>query len=669
MAKNLKWYLMRLKAMSLIEILHRSQSLLLKQYLKSRSYSIAPIPKVQTDLKDWWKLPHFPLENLPEYQDFIDEARNYLKGNYTFLNIPCRESPLDWHLDPQTNKLAPLKFGLDLNYRDFSLVGNVKNIWEKNRHHHLTVMAASFAMTRDEEYAVAVAEQLQDWIGKNPFPVGVNWSSSLELGVRLISWVWIDRFLRGSRVHSLLFGESGLLWTSIYWHQWLISKYHSHGSSANNHLIGEMAGLFISSSHWSVFPSSKQWQSSAWSILEQEISRQTFSSGLNREQAFSYHIFATEFFLLAGLEAQMHKIEISDQYKDLVRRMLEVIPPLIDIGGNLPRYGDGDEGMALQIRPHQSSRLDWLFRLGRQWLSAKVPLPDKESGYLAASLVNFPAKDTVEEIPFPDNCIAFPDAGLYVLAQNRGKPQELFCLGDAGNLGFLSIAAHGHADALSFTLNIGGVPIIIDPGTYAYHADAYWRNYFRSTKAHNTVTINDLDQSKQEGTFLWTKKAKTKVLGWEQTNDGGILTAEHDGYTFLNKGILNEGIIHRRRLTLDRKGLEIVDHLQGVGIHDMEWRLHFSPQCQVNLQEECCIVKWHSGLLIIYLDKQIQWSLLKGEMDGGWYSAAFNLKKPITTLVGSGKIRGSISLNNSLDLLEQNFYQNESKTRPFRMAM
>ena len=631
----------------------------LPKILNSRPSYIAPVPKPLLAKDDWWNLPHFPLNNLSklsECQELLYEAKNYLQGNYLFFNIPYQESPLNWHLDPQTNKLAPLKFGLNLNFRDFNLVGNVKNIWSKNRHHHLTVMTAAYALTGDEEYAEAVAEQLQDWVAKNPFPLGVNWSSSLEVGIRLLSWVWIERFLRTSKVHSLLFGESGILWSSIYWHQWFITKFHSHGSYANNYLIGEMTGLFISSCHWPVFPSSKQWQSLAWRTLEQEISRQTFSCGLNREQAFPHHIFATEFFLLSGLEAQMHKIAITDQYKDLVRKMLEVIPPLIDIGGNLPKYGDSNEDMALQIRPYKSSRLDWLFRLGRQWLSAKVPLNNENSGILAASLVNFPAKDTVKEVPAHSNCVAFPDAGLYVLAQNRGTPQELFCLGDVGSLGFSAIA-HGYTDALSFTLNISGVPIIIDPGIYIHDADSLWRNHFRSTKAHNINTIDDLDQSKPEGVFLWSKKAKTKIIDWKQTTDGGILTAEQDAYTRLN-----EGIIHRRKLSLDRQGLGILDHLQGNGLHEIEWRLHFSSQCRVKLHEQFCLVKWHSGLLVIYLDQQIQWSLLKDEIDGSWHSSAFNVKKTITTLVGTGQIRGSITLNNSLDLLEQKCYRDVTAT-------
>src|SRR5690606_13732968 len=142
--------------------------------------------------------------------------------------------------------------------------------------------------TDDEKYAREVQRQLLTWVSANPFPLGINWCSSLELGIRLIAWVWIERLLRGSPVHDTLFGKDGSMWPTIYWHQWMVAHHYSHGSSANNHLIGEMAGLFIASSVWPIFPQSRKWASLARKILEREAQAQTFESGFNREQAFSY---------------------------------------------------------------------------------------------------------------------------------------------------------------------------------------------------------------------------------------------------------------------------------------------------------------------------------------------------------------------------------------------
>ncbi|AOY84351.2 MAG: hypothetical protein F6K63_03790 [Moorea sp. SIO1G6] len=653
MKVKLRWYLNRLRAMSLQEIAARGQLALKKKCWRRRTSWVAPKPNgIQ---KDIWKLSPLLQEATEERQALLDEADRYLTGKYTLLNISFEESKIDWHLDPQMGKRAPLQFGLDLDYRNPSSVGNVKNIWEKNRHHHLTILALAYALTGNKHYAKAVEEQLLSWVEQNPFPLGVNWTSSLEFGVRLISWVWIERLLRGTSSHKHLFGEGGALWSMIYWHQWLITQHYSHGSSANNHLIGEMAGLFIATSVWPVFPESAQWQSLARKILEREVSQQTFPCGLNREQAFSYQIFALEFFLLAGLEAEWLKAPFSTNYQDWVRRMLEVIPLLVDVGGNLPQYGDGDDGMALQLRPLGSSRLDWLFRLGRQWLNAHVPLPSNNSGVLAATVIGSNAEDKVGEVKPVQGSIGFNDPGLFVLASRRGESDEVLCLADAGLLGYLSIAAHGHADALSFTLNVGGVPIIVDPGTYVYHADPQERAYFRSTKAHNTVVVDGVDQSEPAGTFLWTRQAQAKVLSWQGTPNGGVLVAEHEGYTRLPNQV-----IHRRRLALEGKRLEIIDELLSVapglnqgGVHDFQWRLHFSPLCQVSLKENFCQVSWQGGSLGIYLDNQLEWILAHGEQEAGWYSRGFNLKEATYTLSGSARTTTPMSLKNYLDLSDE----------------
>ena len=57
---------------------------------------------------------------------------------------------------------------------------------------------------------------------------------------------------------------------------------------------------------------------------------------------------------------------------------------------------------------------------------------------------------------------------------------------------------HGHADALSITLSVGGKETLVDPGTYRYNGEPEFRKYFKGTRAHNTVTIDGLDQAVQE---------------------------------------------------------------------------------------------------------------------------------------------------------------------------
>ena len=95
---------------------------------------------------------------------------------------------------------------------------------------------------------------------------------------------------------------------------------------------------------------------------------------------------------------------------------------------------------------------------------------------------------------------------------------------------YLSIAAHGHADALAFTLSLGGEEFLIDPGTYAYHTQKLWRDYFRGTYAHNTVRVDEVDQSEIGGNFMWMRKARATLLRHEAQGSQQSWAASHDGY-------------------------------------------------------------------------------------------------------------------------------------------
>jgi hypothetical protein len=611
------------------EVAGRTADSVRKVRWRSRKSWDAPMPDVRRVMR--WERPAGIDASGDEANALIEEARRCLAGDYKLLNVEFHENPIDWHRDPVSGLRVPLTFGPDIDYRDAGRVGSAKNVWEKSRHHHLTIAALAYALSGEPSFAQYVAGQLQSWVRDNPVQQGINWASPLELGVRLIAWVWIDRLLRGSDAHERLFGKDGTLWPSIYWHQWVLSRHRSHGSSANNHLIGEAAGLMIAATAWPVFDESGSWERLGRTVLEREIVRQTFPSGLNRELGFDYHIFVLEFFLLAGVEAANAGRDMSVGYRDLLRRMLEVILPLCDFGGNCPHFGDEDDGRAVQLQPDTTSRIAWLFRVGRAWLGARVPEPAGASGQLAAAFA-WPGKASppVSDPVLPSGSVALEDAGVYVLSSNRATPGEMFCVCDAGPLGFLSIAAHGHADALAFTLSVGGRPVIVDAGTYVYHADRAWRDYFRGTAAHNTITIDGADQSQPGGIFLWTRKAQTRVLAWEPTEAGGKLVARHDGYTRLPGRP-----VHRRSIELSDRRLEIADEIQGEGTHEIDWRLHFHPSCKVLVNASQCAVEWSGGRMGLALDAKLRWHVEVGGTRAGWFSPAFNQKVPSATLIGS----------------------------------
>ena len=124
-------------------------------------------------------------------------------------------------------------------------VGNIKQVWELSRLQHLTVLATAWFLTHDERYARRVADHLRSWWRENPFLSGVHWTSGIELGIRLISLVWIRRLLDDWPGVADLFERDALALRQIRWHQQYLAAFPSRGSSANNHVIAEAAGQLV----------------------------------------------------------------------------------------------------------------------------------------------------------------------------------------------------------------------------------------------------------------------------------------------------------------------------------------------------------------------------------------------------------------------------------------
>jgi uncharacterized heparinase superfamily protein len=205
---------------------------------------------------------------------------------------------------------------------------------------------------------------------------------------------------------------------------------------------------------------------------------------------------------------------------------------------------------------------------------------------------------------------------------------------DAAPLGFLSIAAHGHADALSFTLNIDGFPVFVDSGTYTYHTEFEWRSYFIGTLAHNTIRINEKDQAVNGGPTLWIKHYKSSILDLDTGNGFDRIKATHDGY-------IKEGAEHVREIIFDRENNEfqILDTIiiRNGRKTEIEIPFHIHPDVEITRQENVfhLIPKQKARKTEFYIDEKLDPVLINGQIKPqilGWYSDSF-LKKEATNVI------------------------------------
>jgi hypothetical protein len=589
------------------------------------------------------------LTTLPEASRdaLLATAHELLEGRTEILGAQ-RDDMADpaWSFDPISGQSYPAdRCAFRIDYRSAADQRNVKQVWELSRHHHLTVLACAWRLTGDDRYASMVASHLRSWWEKNPVLSGVNWSSGIELGIRLISWVWTRRLLEGWSEAPLLFEQNDVAVRQVYWHQRYLAAFRSRGSSANNHVVAEAAGQLIASCAFPWFAQSGRWRADAGRLLESELVRNTFPDGLDREQAFDYHGLVAELGLVAAAEAEAAGTPLGATSWQLLCRMLDVTAAVVDRAGRPPRYGDSDDGRALVLADPSANRWSSLLAVGAAIFGSQPWWPPTSPDSLSIVLSGL-IGHAIEVGPRPaDRRSHFPDAGLTLLRSPQAADGEIWCRCDGGPHGFLSIAAHAHADALSIEVRHEGVELLVDPGTYCYHGGPAWRRYFRSTLGHNTLQLDDEDQSVSGGPFLWTRQARTRLIAVTIAEHGPQRwSAEHDGYDRLDAPAL-----HRRTVTLDpsARSLEIVDRVTTDATHDLRLAFHLGPAVVAAVQGAQATLRWHrprggEATATLSLPEQLAWKAYRGSVDPplGWYSPGFGRRQPSTTLVGEGRAAG-----------------------------
>jgi hypothetical protein len=657
---KLGWYVRRLRGMSATEVVHRTLDAGRRRAWARRQVQPGDAASLPQDtLADRAFASTLPASASTGVDPdaaaaLIRAADAVLAGRWTVLGAARTDSAdPDWFFDPVTGRRAPDdRLAFRIHHRDEAETGNIKQVWELSRHHHLTVLAAAWWLTQDERYAETAADQLRSWWAANPFLSGVHWTSGIEVGIRLISWTWIRRLLDDWPKVGDLFEHNDDAIRQIAWHQEFLAAFPSRGSSANNHVIAEAAGWLVAACAFPWYRRSAQWRRRARALLERELAANTFDDGLNRELATDYHRFVFELGLLAAVEADASDYPLSEATWEQLGKMLDSGAAILDAAGRPPRQGDGDEGRALVV--DGPDRDPWANVLGSG--VALLGAPDWSpsfAGGVEAHVVG--ALGRPHQVPRTRvRPRRFADAGLVLLRSRAEDGPEIWCRCDGGPHGFLSIAAHAHADALSLEVRHDGLDILADAGTYCYHGEPEWREWFRSTAAHNTVEMAGVSQSESGGPFLWNTQARTAMLSCE-VGEQPVQTwsAVHDGYLRLRTPTT-----HRRSATLDSPGrkLTVVDTIDVAIAVPLRLSWHLGPDIVVDLDRTCVTLSWRSGSdrrqATLLLPNGLTWALHRAGVDPieGWYSPRFGTRVPATSLVGRGMATSSTRLITQLEL-------------------
>jgi hypothetical protein len=655
--ESLVWGFRRLSLMSLPELWHRVERSA-RAKVQSMALLTAQVVPEPNFVSHGGKF--IERSRRGNFGDILREADSIMNGRARVFasEVFWNGNGLQWNVDPKSGKVAPVTFGKLLNYRDEELVGDIKYLWEPNRHLHLVTLAQAYALSGNDRYLSGIKLHLSSWLDQCPYLMGPNWTSSLELAIRLINWSLTWQLIGG--LSSPLFQGSGgnlrARWlNSIYQHSHFIHGNFSRYSSANNHLIGEAAGLFVAGVTWPYWNVLLRWRKEARQILEEEILKQNSEDGVNWEQAVSYQQFVLDFLITSALAGRRSGIEFSRGYWSRLLAMLEFLASTMDVAGNVPMIGDADDGYVVKLTqgddqcPYRSllhtgavlfQRTDFLAKSGKSNQKSLWLLGDN-----AAKPISERASEGPRSLPIRRS---FPLGGYYLLGCDFETEDEVKCLVDCGPLGYLSIAAHGHADALSMYLTVGGREFLVDPGTYAYHTERRWRDYFRGTSAHNTVRVDKENQSVMAGAFMWSRKANAYCDRFHCGENKDLFIGWHDGYTRLK-----DPVIHRREIEYLKRNDKIIvrDHIICSGEHIIERFWHFSELCSVRL-EGFEVVGVNSGIEVRLEahddNSEVLTFLGDDRLPLGWVSRRFDVKVPTRTVVWRGKVRGTTFLQTEI---------------------
>lgn len=545
---------------------------------------------------------------------------------------------IDWHLDGIHGKRAPRKPWYQIQYLDYEVVGDAKVTWELNRHQHLPTLAKAYRLTGANHFAEELFRQWFDWINDNPYPIGINWASSLEVAFRSLAWLQMWPLLEGCEVVPPQFPDS--LHGALAMAARHIERYLSTYFSPNTHLLGEGVGLFFIGTLLPNLASSRRWQTVGWEIVLREAARQVRPDGMHFEQSVYYHVYAVDFFMHSRILASQNSLPIPAELDETIEKMLEFLAALAQ-AGSPPRIGDDDGGRVFAPRRNRAEHLVDPLATGavmyqREEFKASVGGAAREETLWLLGMEGLQQFDALPTKQPSPKSTGFPHSGVYVMTDSAPVRAQLVV--DAGPQGSLS-AGHGHADALSLAFSVNGQEVLADPGTFCYVSDDDSRNIFRGTAAHNTLKVDGLDQSEPAGPFAWKGRADAQVEAWVEGKNFELFSGSHSGYERLS-----QPAVHRRWVFHLKSNFYVVlDQLASKGDHSIDLSWHLSPGCAVQGRG--------TGRLVLEKDEQSVFAFLVNEDSGwqpklgdGWYSPVYGEKQRAPVLQFHRKSRGFCEL-------------------------
>lgn len=570
----------------------------------------------------------------------IERARRITEGRFDLLGLRDLSfgDPIDWHLEPVSGKRAPLRHWSRINYLDAGVAGDKKIIWELNRQQYFATLGRAYWHTDDELYARTFVEHLESWMEQNPPKLGINWSSSLEVSFRAISWLWALYFFRDSKHLTPQLFLRALKF--LYLHARHLETYLSTYFSPNTHLTGEALGLFYLGTVLPEFRRASHWRATGARILLAELDRHVRPDGVYFEQSSYYHRYTTDFYTHLYILDRADGGNLADKVREKLTLLLDHLMYITRPDGTAPLFGDDDGGRlaALEERAPNDFRAALstgaaLFRRGDYKFVAGEAA--EETLWLLGGR-GLRAFDDLEASAPADTSRAFKSGGYYVMRDGWTRDAN-YLLIDCGPHGVFD-GGHAHADALAFDLSARGRTMLVDPGTYTYTGSQEMRDLFRRSAAHNTLTIDGESSSVPGGPFSWKSAARAAAHDWMSHARFDFFEGSQDGYARLPSPAG-----HTRGVLFLKGDYWIMrDRVETTGAHHYELSFHFAPDSDPAIESRrggVCVREHKSdagGLELFIFCKTGEW-----RKEQGWVSECYGQRTAAPVLRFSSEAAGA----------------------------
>jgi hypothetical protein len=406
-----------------------------------------------------------------------------------------------------------------------------------------------------------------------------------------------------------------------------LETYLSTYFSPNTHLTGEALGLFYLGTVLPFIKDAGRWKRLGRHVLLDQLERHVRSDGVYFEQSSYYHRYTTDFYLHFSILSRLNGETLPEKVDASLTALLNHLMYITRPDGTTPFFGDDDGGRLLTVdcRPANDFRGTLAIGaalFGRSDLKCVADEATVELLWLmgTSGLQQFDAIEPVE--PRLTSC-GFREGGYYVMRDGWSRDSN-YVLFDCGTHGTLN-CGHAHADALSFELSVKGKTELVDPGTYTYTGSSSMRDLFRSSAAHNTLTVDGESSSEPAGPFSWKTVARSECLEWISNSRFDFVKGCHDGYERLANPVTHE----RGILFLKGDYSVIHDRIKSEAAHQLELRFHFDAgifrgdDVTANHSRIVCSNEDGSGFEIINLGQGGSW-----KRENGWVSRCYGEKEP-----------------------------------------